>query len=128
MDRYKRYLNSSDWKEKKAQARKAKMKGGALLCYCCGCGQGGKSKLECHHLSYKNLGNERMNEMEFVCSGCHREIHEVKTRDGLDIVSATQVVRLKNKGRGAARRMANKKKREAAAEQKRLEHAPFWRL
>lgn len=63
---YAAYLNSFDWARKREQAfahhgRK------------CSCGR--KDMLVVHHLSYINLGDEPMEDLQVLCEDCHNIIH-----------------------------------------------------
>jgi 5-methylcytosine-specific restriction endonuclease McrA len=72
---YKAYMQSDAW-EKKRTKRLIKDK------YTCqDCGQVGHKQgnwLEVHHLTYKNLGNEKLNELLTLCVACHKAVHKQK--------------------------------------------------
>ena len=44
-------------------------------CYCCG--RRYKPGFNLHHLTYKRLGNERMDDLRMVCVPCHEAVHEL---------------------------------------------------
>ena len=64
------YIHSPQWQARSAECiRKAGYK-------CQQCGNIGK--LEVHHKVYKNLGNEKDDDLIAVCKQCHKEIHAQK--------------------------------------------------
>lgn len=65
---YKKYLNSSHWKEVKARYRQSKL---IQECYICG----SKNKIHLHHKSYKRIGNENLNDLIPLCEKCHSLVH-----------------------------------------------------
>jgi len=62
------YLRSPHWYAVRAQ--KIKEAGGL----CESCKKSGS--LDVHHLSYKNLGHERMNDLQALCRKCHKKRHK----------------------------------------------------
>jgi len=66
---YKAYLYSEKWKKK----RKKILKRDNFTCQDCG----SKNHLQVHHLTYKNIGNERLNELITVCAHCHKKRHNL---------------------------------------------------
>lgn len=70
---YDQYIHSAAWRRKR---RKALKRDGYQCQYC------GKynCRLEVHHLSYKNLGNEHLNDLITLCSTCHQKIHNKKIK------------------------------------------------
>ena len=71
---YRDYLNlSNHWKRFKLKLKhnfKIQQKHCCIIC-------SSKTKLEVHHKTYKNIGNESENDVVLLCSGCHRYIHEM---------------------------------------------------
>ena len=64
---YQEYIKSEPWKEKKRERLDFAM-------YCCElCSN--PNGLEVHHRSYKNLGDERLNDMIALCETCHGVFH-----------------------------------------------------
>jgi 5-methylcytosine-specific restriction endonuclease McrA len=64
---YYNYINSRRWKIRRLQAiKKANYK-------CESCGK--KCKLEVHHKTYDNLGNEPDEDLEALCRECHIKHH-----------------------------------------------------
>jgi hypothetical protein len=71
---YHTYIHSEQWRKKRL--KRLKMDGfrcqfrvGKLQCTA-------KTHLEVHHLSYKNLGNERFKELITLCRLHHKRIHK----------------------------------------------------
>lgn len=60
---YQEYLKSEHW-EKKKEDFFTNRKYRCLLC-------GSRMKLEVHHLTYKNLGNEKKIDLVYLCRFCH---------------------------------------------------------
>lgn len=65
------YINSEQWKLKRKQA----LRFHGAKCYTCGA----KKLLQIHHLTYKNLFNEKMEDLRVLCMGCHSAVHSKKT-------------------------------------------------
>jgi hypothetical protein len=64
---YQEYLKSDEWKIKAEQCKK-------LADYkCAKCGS--DEKLNAHHLTYKNVGDERMEDLQCLCFSCHNKEH-----------------------------------------------------
>lgn len=62
-ERYERYLDSPEWRERRAVAiRKA---GGR--CQVCN----GPDRLEVHHRTYERLGSEMEDDLTVLCHDCH---------------------------------------------------------
>ena len=67
-ERYKWYIKYSDkWQIKRAQ----RMKIDNYMCKC-----GATENLEVHHITYKNLFDEPMIDLETLCHKCHEEKHK----------------------------------------------------
>jgi len=64
-------LNTKHWKEVKSRTNKSKFK---KECYCCN----EKEKLQLHHKTYKRVGNEKLNDLIWLCQKCHSESHKIK--------------------------------------------------
>lgn len=68
--KYVLYLNSPEWKAKRELVFKRDN------CKCQKC------KIEIaddvHHLTYENLGNEKLSELLSICRECHKKIHKMK--------------------------------------------------
>ena len=64
---YKSYLNSSHWKEKRKEFKKCYIR----ACVICGTNE----NIELHHITYKNIGKERLSDLCFLCRDCHESVH-----------------------------------------------------
>ena len=67
-NKYKRYLRSKKWRKKKKECIEFYGE------FCFMCGKYSK-RLQIHHLSYSNIGNESMSDLMALCSRCHKLIH-----------------------------------------------------
>lgn len=85
---YKEYLLTTHWRNLKEKMYKSKYK---YECYSCKC----KTKLELHHKTYKRIGNERLNDMIWLCRDCHEATHKVN-KQGTQLWKCAKKVR-KNK-------------------------------
>jgi 5-methylcytosine-specific restriction endonuclease McrA len=70
---YQVYIKSEAWRKKRLKRLKmdgfcCQFKVGRFKC-------GAKTNLEVHHLSYKNLGNERFKELITLCHKHHEQVH-----------------------------------------------------
>jgi HNH endonuclease len=71
-DEYISYLSSREWYRRRA----GRLVAANFSCERCGCGEW----LQVHHRTYERLGGERDEDLEVLCSYCHRETHNAKTR------------------------------------------------
>jgi hypothetical protein len=69
---YDEYITSAEWREKRAEA----LARAGNMCQQCGA----NGSLEVHHLTYKNLGNERPEELLVLCRFCHALAHNNLSR------------------------------------------------
>ncbi|MEM7019159.1 MAG: HNH endonuclease [Pseudomonadota bacterium] len=69
---YQRYLASTAWKVKR---RAAVFRDGAQCRHC-----GSRHKLQVHHLTYKRLGRELMDDLITLCNACHEKAHGIHSR------------------------------------------------
>lgn len=67
---YKNYLLTPLWKYN----RKKFIENREQKCEICK----GNQKLEVHHLSYKNIGSEKNEDLCLLCNNCHTEVHKIK--------------------------------------------------
>ena len=68
-DFYQKYLNSDEWCKKRMHIAK-------INNYICqGCGKKTFYMFHIHHLTYKHLGNEKDDELVFLCKECHEKTH-----------------------------------------------------
>ena len=68
-EEYKKYLNSSHWKDVKQRYKASKL---IQKCYVCG----SKEKIHIHHKSYTRIGNEKLNDLIPLCETCHAKVHK----------------------------------------------------
>jgi hypothetical protein len=59
------YLHSSDWKEKRNKA----LFHAGYRCQLCN----SSKKLEVHHRTYQNIGNELQEDLTVLCDNCHKD-------------------------------------------------------
>ncbi len=71
-DFYRSYLNSPHWR----MVRNAAMKRANYRCHKCG----SKRDPNVHHKTYERLGNERDEDLEVLCFGCHNGHHLEEAR------------------------------------------------
>lgn len=65
---YKDYLKTEHWKLTK-KSFLVTVKHNCMKC-------GIKEKLEVHHITYKDLGNEKNNQLSLLCRSCHQNTHD----------------------------------------------------
>lgn len=65
---YQEYLSSRHWESLKQTYRQAKF---SCECYACN----SKNNLNLHHKSYDRIGNERLQDLIYLCKSCHGEVH-----------------------------------------------------
>ena len=65
---YRAYLRTPHWKT----VRSRKLNQAGYRCERCG---DAKGKLEVHHVTYANLGREKMGDLAVLCRNCHRREH-----------------------------------------------------
>lgn len=68
---YDSYISSSEWAETRAE----RMRIDHMTCVCCG---RSSQPLQVHHLTYANLGHERMDDLVTLCETCHSVITQVE--------------------------------------------------
>lgn len=76
-DTYIIYLQSADWRR---IAEKRKEIDGHR-CVMCGSKGTQTNKLETHHITYRNIGNEDVyKDLVTLCRNCHRDVHRLMDR------------------------------------------------
>lgn len=74
--KYKKYMNSDEWKAKREE--RIKIDKGCVMCL------RPIEKIrsvQVHHISYKNLGNENVfTDLCTLCGSCHKKIHNFYNR------------------------------------------------
>ncbi len=66
--KYRDYLNSSDWKNKKTEKNKKRRNCG--IC-------GSRDNIEIHHLNYKQLYDAKQTDLRRLCHRCHFLAHKL---------------------------------------------------
>lgn len=66
------YLKSAEWKLKRKQLFNERGK----KCERCGA----TKKLQVHHVTYKRIFNEALEDLEVLCKPCHQKEHNIKTK------------------------------------------------
>lgn len=64
---YKSYLNSEHWQKTRENA----LVNAGFHCEMCGYNR----RLTVHHLTYKNLGSEKKEDLMVLCWNCHKQLH-----------------------------------------------------
>lgn len=67
-EKYEKHLKSSHWNHLRQKA----LKRDGRKCSLCGA----TKNLIVHHLTYKNLGDEYLHELQVLCKKCHQTTHE----------------------------------------------------
>lgn len=83
---YIKYINSKEWKIR----RQIALEQANYKCQICG----RSHELQVHHLSYKNLGNEKDEDLLVVCSRCHNDIEFTKRDNHCDIINILQTTNI----------------------------------
>jgi len=65
---YKEYLKSKHWKNKRKEFYKT------TEAKCSWCGE--TKNLNLHHLTYDNIGNEKLEDLICLCASCHKKLHQ----------------------------------------------------
>lgn len=68
-EQYTEYIHSAEWKAK----RRERLEMDKGVCQRCGSPDGNVV----HHLTYANIGNEKMEDLVTLCSWCHKRIHGI---------------------------------------------------
>ncbi len=76
---YKRYMNSSEWRVQRR--RYWSLEGVEEICLGCSMSRSQSRKksgcdLDLHHISYTNLGNEKIGDLIPLCRECHDVVHD----------------------------------------------------
>lgn len=67
---YQDYLKSEHWQDVRRRYCASKLhKGGCYIC-------GSHFNLNLHHKTYTRLGNERLNDLIYLCNPCHERLHK----------------------------------------------------
>jgi hypothetical protein len=65
---YDEYIKSKHWRQKKEEYKKH------FKYQCTMCEE--KKELHLHHITYERIGNERLDDLVYLCKTCHGKIHE----------------------------------------------------
>lgn len=82
---YKTYMRSDEWRMKRAEFILYIKHRNEYFCAKCRrppnriYNEGDRATV--HHLTYKNLGNEQMEDLQYLCSVCHRRLHKKKDQN-----------------------------------------------
>lgn len=68
------YLRTEVWKEN----REKRLRHDGYRCAFCGTAK----NLQVHHITYENLGHEKMEDMLTLCRGCHERLHSKDIKKG----------------------------------------------
>lgn len=74
LESYKDYLKTYDWNE----TRKVVLKETNYKCQLCGAKN---VKLNVHHNTYENIGNEHREDLIVLCDDCHKKFHNIEQID-----------------------------------------------
>lgn len=83
---YRDYLNTEHWRRVKERYNNSKL---PKKCYVCGC----RDNLNLHHKTYKNIGNERLMDLIYLCNEHHNIVHKVINFYNKDLWTASRYVR-----------------------------------
>lgn len=75
MINYYQYIQSEEWRLKKEKFKASRLWRDGR-CYVC-CNKG--IEVHIHHITYENLGNEKLNDLRILCAVCHAAVHETKS-------------------------------------------------
>lgn len=70
---YRKYLQSPEWKQRASAIRKRD----GFCCRMCGAFE----PLDVHHFHYRNIGNEKDQDLIAVCRSCHERLDEYREID-----------------------------------------------
>lgn len=74
---YQEYLKSDEWKNRV----KKRMEIDHCVCQMCGSSGTMSNPLECHHLTYRNIGREdEYKDLVILCHNCHTQVHNMMSR------------------------------------------------
>ena len=70
--KYSNYLKSDHW----LKTREGALISAGFQCEECGWDDESHYQLNVHHNTYKNLGNEKPEDLTVLCYRCHMEVHD----------------------------------------------------
>ncbi len=102
VETYQEYLKTNHWKATKVKVFKK------YKYHCAKCKT--NKNIDLHHKTYKNVGNESMSDLVYLCRTCHKLVHDNKLSDH----KFKLVLKVKNK----RSKKPGKKKKKAKYSQK----------
>ena len=110
---YDDYLSSPAWRRVKARQRKLVIE----ACGLCGC----DGSLDLHHMTYERVGEERPDDLVWLCRNCHSMVHVLEGRGdmGLDLDGLENFQRA---ARYAAENAARNQRAESEFAETRYDH------
>ncbi len=69
ISKFREYISSKEWKELKEE----RLKKDNYKCVLCK----SQERLTCHHLTYKRIFKEEINDLISLCKKCHSRIHSI---------------------------------------------------
>ena len=76
-DQYSVYLLSPEWRQVVEERKKID----GHRCVMCGSKGTQTNKLETHHITYRNIGNEDVyKDLVTLCRNCHKDVHRLMNR------------------------------------------------
>ena len=87
--KYKSYIISQAWYEKKTEYRNSKLPQNCLVCQ--------EPKVDLHHRTYKRLGGEWLNDLVPLCRQHHDGVHSFHKKSKMNLWGATKYYVKKNK-------------------------------
>lgn len=84
---YELYIQSTAWKQKREEFLRYNK--GKKKCKCCG----RTKRIHVHHLHYKNLGDEQMKDLMYLCEECHMALHSMISRYKRDLRSLRGIIK-----------------------------------
>lgn len=113
---YREYLQSNHWKKVKQRFWKSKL---TKSCACCGT----KTNLDLHHLTYKRIGCEKLNDFKLICRSCHNDTHAIHKERNTNKKGSLSLRRAHRRIRTRVKRKKRKQeKQEKQKQQKMLEN------
>lgn len=85
--KYKEYLKSKKWLDKKKKV----LKRDNYKCTKC---QSGNRQLEVHHLTYDNIYNESSSDLVTLCDRCHKMEHNIQEPKIIDTLVTIGIILL----------------------------------
>jgi hypothetical protein len=100
---YNQHLSSDQWWKLKKEARRQSFKEhGDVVCARCGTSEFNNKQtygegLHCHHRTYERFGQERVDDVELLCSPCHASEHHLPAPKSLRVSDGYSLLRKEKK-------------------------------